>query len=355
MKKEIFDAANIYKTICMASSIGKKWGISVGELKKEYKMKNRDINALLSFLQNYTMKNNDYIQFEVYKLSHEFIKNKEIYNYTYEELIDYLEEVDLTHDVLDNDVFIRIQDKVLILGEKINEDSIDVRNASLIQSIYEVSESWNKISDFQMDEDYVLIKENIDLALKDKKNNKRNWINGIVKGYEISIVYKTPDVGIKQEKLLPMGMYYNKFLNRYICVYLESPYEAKNYKEIFLDEILSVRVHTDGIPYNFEFNIEEYITSNQIDKIVLYVFHEGNVSEKLKSLLADNQLDIKYGKDYDIFTFMTENYWQYIKVIKSYGRSVVVAEPEVVRKDIIDNINDALNIYENNINIHISK
>ncbi len=343
MKREIFDASNIYKAICLESSIGKKRGISIGELKKEYKMKNRDIKSLLSFLENYMT--DSYMQFEVYRLSNEVNANKELDNYTYEELADYLEEVDLTNDKLKNDVFIRIQDKVFILGEKINEHNIDIRNASLIQSIHDIGESWNKISDFQMDEEYILIKDNTSVVLKDKKINKKKWINGIVKGYETDIKYKISAGKTKEKTLLPMGIYYNKFLDCYICIYLDKPYEKKDYKEIILDDILSVTVHSNSILHNIDFNIDKYIKSNQKDKIVLYVFHEGNVGKKLKKLLADNQLDIKYGEDYDIFTFMTEDIWQYIKVIKSYGRSVIVAEPEEIKEYIKDNINETLNIY----------
>lgn len=40
-EKKTFDASNIYKTICLASSIGKKRGLSVRELKKEYKMETK--------------------------------------------------------------------------------------------------------------------------------------------------------------------------------------------------------------------------------------------------------------------------------------------------------------------------
>lgn len=352
MKREILNTSNIYKAICLASSMGKKLGLSVGKLKKEYKMKPRDIKLLLSFLENFIIDDNFYIQFEVYRLSNEIIANDKFNNCTYEELIDYIEDVDLTQDDLTNDVFIKIQDKIFILGEKIHEDNIDIRNASLIQSIRDIGETWNKISNFQINEDYILIKESTDLLPKDKKSIKRNWINAIVKGHQVNLEYKFSSGRKKDKKVLPIGMYYNKFLTDYIYIYLENLYEKKEYKDIYLSDISSIKVYDDDNSYSFDFNIDEYITSTQKEKIVLYVFHEGNVGKKLKSLLADNQLDVKYGKDYDIFTFMVEDSWQYMKVIKSYGRSVIVVEPEIIKENIIDNINETLNIYNNEINIH---
>lgn len=65
------------------------------------------------------------------------------------------------------------------------------------------------------------------------------------------------------------------------------------------------------------------------------------------------ELQIVNEVEYDVFTFMTENPWQYNKIIKSFGKSVVVMEPDYIREDMIESTKEALSFYESEITKNI--
>lgn len=173
MIQEIFKVSNIYQSICIASITGRERGISVKTLKKEFHMKKRDINSLLAFLNSYDMVEDNFLDFNVYKLTQSYTPQKD--NIPYNNLDDEdIEELVLDEDEIDNDTYIRITDSVMILNEKMKEDSVDFTNASFIHGIQEkMDEIWNKISDVKVD-DHVLIKEERESLREDMCRKK--WI-----------------------------------------------------------------------------------------------------------------------------------------------------------------------------------
>ena len=120
-----------------------------------------------------------------------------------------------------------------------------------------------------------------------------------------------------------------------------------------LDEIENIMMYEDQYRKRIDFNIQEYIESIQTEKMTLRVFREGKVIDKLKNLLCDNKLQIVNEVEYDVFTFMTENPWQYNTIIKSFGKSVVVMEPDYIREDMIESTKEALSFYESEITKNI--
>ena len=314
-------------------------------------MKNRDIKSLISFLKNYDLLDSEImVRYDTYKLTSNYTKEKD--HLPLNELDEEdVEDIDLEGDVIDNEAFIRIEDSVMILQERMKEYDVDLTNASFIHSIRdEMNEIWNKISDVKMNADYVILKEERNILLENIRTIKREWILAVVKRKAVLMDYRISGMEVKSQKVFPLGLYYNKFLEQYKCVYYD---EKEQCNEIMLDEIENIMMYEDQYRKRIDFNIQEYIESIQTEKMTLRVFREGKVIDKLKKLLCDNKLQIVNEVEYDVFTFMTENPWQYNKIIKSFGKSVVVMEPDYIREDMIESTKEALSFYESEITKNI--
>lgn len=345
MNQALREASDIYQSICMESMTGRKRGISVQTLKKEYHMKKRDIKAMIAFLNSYDMAG-DTVRFsyEIYKLTSGYTSEKDDLPFDCLDEGD-VEEVDLEEGQIDNQTYIKIMDSVMILGEKMKEGNIDPANASLIHSIQnEMNQVWNKISDVKMDADYVIIKEERTALQTGMRAKKMDWVWAVVKGNVLCMKYRDAASKSVQETIIPLGMYYNRFLDQYICVYQKE--DDTTQRGISLDQIDALEIQEDAYRSGISFHIDEYIKRVQTERMVLHVYKEANVIKKLETLLCDNQLVQTEEEEYHIFTFMTEHARQYMDVINSYGKSVVVIEPEDLRQEILRSTKEALAFYQ---------
>lgn len=344
MSQEILNTSNIYQSICMASITGRERGLSVKELKKTFHLKNRDIKSLISFLDSgYNAGSDPCFYFEVYRLTSRYTAQKDNLPYSCLDIED-TEDVNLEEDDIKDTMYIRIQDSVMILKERLKESDIDLTNASLLHSIQdEMRPVWNKISDFHMDSDYIVIREEKSDSYFDIKRKKSDWVTAVVKGMMVSLEQKDSSQKGKKENVLPLGMYYNSFLDAYICVYRDG---QSREQRIMLNEISKITAREE-YQTGIRFSIDDYIKKAQTKKMAIRVYKEGNVAKKLKKLLEENQLKVESGEEYDIFTFFTEDVRQYNKALKSYGRSVIVLEPEEIRGEMVRNTKEALQYYEN--------
>lgn len=353
--------SKIYQYICVTSETGRRRGCSIKELKKEFHLKNRDIVNLISFLNNYGSAN-VYSRFDIYRLTDHYMSQKDqkeslIFEALDDDDVNYPDiyiasddpdddDSDLSNDddmeyfdpkTSPDNTYIRIEDFSPML-EKLLIGDVDLTNAAFIHNLPDDIAS---ISDFKMSANYIVLKEeHMDRKTK-VPDKKMNWILAVVTNSMVSIAKITNPQTL--ETVLPLGMYYNKFLDKYYCVYQK---DEKKYQELALDEISKLETLDDKHGDDVHFNIDKYIKHIQKVQIVLRVYKEANVAEKLKKLLSDNQLSVKEGELYDIFTFMVKDAQQYIKTLKSYGKSVIVMEPADIRQEIIESTNEALNFYQ---------
>lgn len=339
-------ASHLYQSICTASTTGRKRGMSVKEIKKSFHLKNRDVEVLLHYL-NACAEEDDAcsFHFEVYRLTPQYDGGKDHLSFEYLTETD-VEDVDLEEGELDNDTYIRIEDSVRILREKLKETDMDWTNASFLHSIQEeLKPVWNKISEARMDEDYVVLRKDDAARQPEFLQRKRDWIFAAVKGIAASMGQKAPGGRIRTVRVIPLGMYYNLFLKQYFCVYLDDKGEQN---QIALDEICRLEPFWDdeADPENIPFQIEAYRKRAQSIRMKIKVYKEGNVAKKLRILLKDNQLKVEEKEAYDLFTFMAEDADAYGQVLKRYGKSVIVTEPEQVRKDMAKSTKEALKYYE---------
>lgn len=347
MSKERLKASNVYQSICTASTTGRKRGMSVKEIKKSFHLKNRDLEVLLHHLTTCAEEDDACsFHFEVYRLTPHYEAKKDYLSFDYLDEAD-VEDVDLEDEKLNNDMYIRIEDSVMILREKLKEADIDWTNASFLHCIQEeLKPVWDKISDARMDEDYVVIRGEGERRHTEFRRNKREWIFAAVRGLAVFLERKANGYGIRKSKVLPLGIYHNLFLDQYICVYQD---EQGGRRSISLDEIGRLETaREDGAdPENIPFQIESYRKQAQKIRMRVRVYREGNVAKKLRELLKNNQLKVEEKEEYALFTFMAEDAKPYGRALKRYGKSVVVVEPEEVRTDMAESTKEALRYYEN--------
>lgn len=339
--EKLFQTGRMYSDICYASCYGNQWGSLVKELRKKYNLRMRDIRNFVEFMLAYDSYDGRSFSYSIYR----FWKNEEIpdANIPFESLESYEEILD--EKEIDDDCFIRIVDDIIILQEKIAGLDINVTNASFVKRIREeVYSTWNRISDAKLNPEYIVNK-------KDEKNipehlvkSKKEWIEAAINCFQAVMQYRVGG-GTKfyQKKVWPLGLYYDKFLQKYYCVYTLDYEECL---EIELEDIFKISVQNQIGDMNFAFHIDEYIKKNQTEQMSLKVFHEAKVSQKLKTMLDENQLEVTEGKDYDIFTFRTDDPWQYLRIINGFGKSVIVEEPYYIREGVLDTTREALSYYE---------
>lgn len=345
MSEAIFKTSEIYQSICSASAFGRQRGMSVKELKKEFGMKNRDILSLLSFLDKLDISEDQMIRYDIYRLTDHYGKEREslIFDELDEEDIEY---IDLSENNLGNDVYIRIEDYIETLNRQI--EGLDITNASVIQKLGKYArDSWNRISSEKMNMEYVLIKGQQEPG--SEQSIKAGWIQAMLRGQKVQIQMELAGIH-KNIYVFPAGLYYNRFLDEYKCVYVDEKVVKKGgkleYYEWSLKDIVRLMLVEDADRLYNDLDLEKYLKSIQREKMVLKVFREGRVGEKLKFLLSENQLKIQTGADADLFTFWTDDPWQYLKIIMGYGKSVVVLEPEDIREEILNRTEEALRYYE---------
>lgn len=148
---------------------------------------------------------------------------------------------------------------------------------------------------------------------------------------------------IKEEEKIPVGLYYDKFLQKYYGVFLE---ENGTVNEIDISDIRKVNVSKEEISNNRNFDIQDYLTEIQKYKMVLRVYDEGNVRKKLELLLRDNQLKIEKKEDYDVYSIMVSDEQLYAEKIRQFGRSVIIEEPKEIKEDMIAEIKEIMTLYE---------
>lgn len=345
--------ADVYLDICIHSSNNQK-GMRVGDLRKKYKLSRNNVVTLLKCLNDYS--ENDYgkyvNQFEIYSFSDNDDMNAVKYS-DFDSKAGYYEADEIEEKGLDNfgdDDYIHFVDNMSILVKKLNEDNIDIANASFFAKINhdkKLLTLWDRISDVSPMENSIILKG----AEKDdswwENSSKKVWINGIIQSYWCDIKGKKWK---KTKSVLPLGLYFDYVLKRYKCVYYDEQKDC--IKEDWLNE-LNIEENKDNALVNglanmvkSGFDIGEHIKKIQNKKMVLKAYPEANVINKLKELLRNNQLETKSEKDgCEIFEFMTDDPDEYMEVFNEYGSSVLLLEPEESKQDVLDKIDVTLKKY----------
>jgi len=309
------DIINIYSYIC---SFGNK-GVSVGEIIKKFNIKKRDIVSFLKVMSNFS----DNIEFHYYSPEEDVV---------YEDF-----------DDIDESTIIDINDKIFYLNSRLSlNDSTKIQEIIEDYDIKVLDGVINKINDGQA-QDFTYITKG--KGLSDKQKKLKDEIIKVI-GME-SIIDLEYHNGASHERLRYVsiiGMYYERILKKYIVVISD-----KNGKisELYLQDIKEIyKLYKDKNELYKDFNIKDYLKSIRDKELTFIVFDEANVIKKLENVFKNFGYKIEEKEDYYIFTVNVENPFKYKEFINGFGRSIVVKYPENLRKNIYEENEKVLEIYE---------
>lgn len=309
------DIINIYSYIC---SFGNE-GVRVGEIIKKFNIKKRDIISFLKVMSN-------------------FSDNIEFHYYSPEEDIEYED-----FDDIDENTIIDINDKIFYLNSRLSLNySTKIQEIIEDYDIKDLDGVINKINDGQAQDFTYITKGN---GLSEKQKKLKDEIIKVI-GME-SIIDLEYYNGASYERLRYVsiiGMYYERILKKYIVIISD-----KNGKisELYLQDIKEIyKLYKDKNELYKNFNIKDYLKDIRNKKLTLIVFDEANVIKKLENAFKNFGYKIEEKEDYYIFTVNVEDPFKYKEFINGFGRSVVVKYPENLRKNIYEENEKVLKMYE---------
>lgn len=308
--------------------------ISIKKLKRYYHLKPRDIEVLLKFLVTYRI-----VYFEYAPCCEIFDENGQVIF-----LEEYCEE--------SKDIGQLIEDLIQQMG---NNGGIALKkNFGMLMKRKERMEFAQKLNSFhnlndnseynkKLDEllDVFWIKDRVDATLIDKsemssKIKKRilDIAQGIMENRKVTINH--------QDNMVAIGMYYDAFLQKDFVV-CEKSHEKFT---ICINDVTDARPISEDSYVKTDFSVAEYRESVNKFKMVVKVFDEANVIEKLKTLLKDNKVTSRDYDGYSILEFYTNDVEAYAEKLRQHGSSVLIMEPRETMEKIISEIQETLKEYQ---------
>ena len=344
----ILRASELYADICQKSLYGKQRGMLIYEIRKKYNLKKRDLTTLFQFLNKCVdVLREGHSNYYFYKVT-EKQKEEDKIELTDIDKIEWAAE-DCDIENFDDDCYVVIEDDISLLHKKIDEDNVDITNASLLVKLGKdksFQKIWKQVSRIPLGEEYIIDKGNDGEITHIFETTKKEWVQAIIKSNYVSVKgyrWSTPQI------VLPLGLYFDYVTKYYTCVYCRNIGEGL--EEIRLNEIEEIEICNNQLENALKkikqrFNIHDYVKSIQTEIMKIKVYREGKVIYKLQELLKENQYEIIEYDDYDIISFKTDDPDEYLKVLNGFGKSVIVLEPERLQDDVIEMIDNTLNKYE---------
>ena len=340
MKDDLLKICNIYRSICESTWHGKPKGIKIKDLKKQYGLKQRDMLTLLRFLQDFmSLNSEDRYSFEIMRYPKQVEdESSNFWESDYE--VDLGEGQGEFQNIKDTD-YILIHDNVELLLEKLDETDVDRTNPDFVARIIsENKEKWKEICNASFETDVLVNKAKNSLLQGKRREIKLDWLNAVLMKKYVNLTYKIPSNNIKTQRVVPLGFYYTYFSDEYRCIYLN---EEEEVVEIEISNIVKVSILKERKEYSFD--LAKYLYDIRTEDLVLRVYKEGNVVKKFTQQLTGYMFEIDEKDDYMQYRIKTDNVWLYEKVIKSYGRSIIVEEPQYFREYFRKETESALTYY----------
>lgn len=309
------DIMKLYSYICSFENEG----VNVGEIIKEFNIKKRDIVNFLKVMSN-------------------FSDNIEFHYYSPEEDVEYEDFEDI-----DEKTIIDINDKIFYLNSRLNlNDSTKIQEIIEDYDIKDLDEVINKINDGQAQEFTYITKGN---GLSEKERKFKDEIIKII-GTEgiVDLEYYNGNSYERLRYVSIIGMYYERILRKYILVISD-----KNGKisELYLQDIKEIyKLYKEKNELYKDFNIKDYLKDIRNKKLILIVFDEANVINKLERIFKSFEYKVEKKEDYYIFTVNVKDQFKYKEFINGFGRSVVVKYPEKLRDNIYEENEKILKMYK---------
>lgn len=332
MDDELIKVCEMYNEICNRSQFGDRKGMSIKEIKKRFGLKKRDIVVLLQFLNDIADLDSS-IEFTKYWDNGEIDDDFDDFD------IDSLDEY-----ASDENIYICIYENAHLLKNWITEEDINIQNDTFYHSLkkYDFAQVWDKISTVSDDRLHeFIINKNIVEKDTTEREIKLLLISAILNRNAVEMICYDEYRNRKRKKGYPLGLRYIKLLDTYKVILTE------NFKfswKIDLSQIAKITVLNEQ--HDKSFDIYEYLKKKRIEKVVLEVYNEGNVVKKLDQFLSEFKVRKIKRESFWEYRFMVEDVWMLEKMIKSFGRSVIVKKPDYFREKIYNETKEILDFYQ---------
>lgn len=329
MDDELKKAFSLYSEICNHSANGNRKGMSIAELKRKYGFKKRDIVVLLQFF------------IDVADLDH----NVDFVKYGKHGEVEDVELDNLEESAADGNIYIQIYDnKAFLLQKRIDENELNVKNDTFFQKVKldAADKALKEISNIsECDLESFIVSKGIKKKTKIERNKRLKLITAILARNKIKIEIRNDSQQARVKTINPLGLRYIKLQEIYELIYAE---DGKEIKKINVSKIMRIEVMEEK--YNRSFNISEYVKAERKTKMVLDIYNEGNVIHKWNELLTEYEVERSKKANFIEYSFMVENADIFENLVKSYGRSVIVIEPDYLRKKIYEDSKRILEYYQ---------
>ena len=227
--------------------------------------------------------------------------------------------------------------------------SLDILNVSLMKQYQEITDQMT--GPFILSNPTTIIDKRSSQTIQfqtEKETIKKMWIDAIIK-HKILKIVTSDGTAIENSEVKPLGLYYPDGSDRQRGVY-KKIVKTENSEEV-IDEVEfdNIRDCTELKNRRFKpipFSIKKYLNNKKQQYMLLRVYPQAHVLEKLKKVFIDNLQEESKSDGYVRVKVKTDDPMQYCKLLESYGKSVLVEEPKELQNQILENAKECLTFYE---------
>lgn len=223
-------------------------------------------------------------------------------------------------------------------------DSLDILNVSLMERYQSITSQIT--GPFLLSNPTTIIDKRTKQTIADQTEKiqiKETWTQAIIKHNILEIMIRDGNI-IENKEVKPLGLYFPEGSDCPRVIFL--PVESKEIREIELDNIRRCTKLKNRRFKAVPFSIEKYLKNKKPQYIILRVYPQAHVLDKLKKVFSTNlQVDSETA-DFVRVKIKTDSPMQYCKLLESYGKSVLVEEPKELQNQIIENAKECLAFYE---------
>ena len=276
------------------------------------------------------------------------------FNVNLKDIKDFIRVLDLFYEEIHYEI-INNEDSNLFeedLNEYIDKNSIIIiqgyayflkskYNPVINSNIYEILKYYNKGNNIidiigkPISYKYIDKSSTDENVLGESNEIKQNIINAIVENKYIELTYKNKANSLISINGYVLGIYYDEILNEYFVI-------LNDYLEININSIVKFHILNKKINFKVKFDVGDYLKNKACNRLVLKVYKEANVIEKINFVFRNNKYTITNKNEYIIYNILVDNPFKYINIINNFGMSVIVMEPLDLREKIITQTKNAI-------------
>lgn len=283
---------------------------------KKYNLKKKDIISFLKVMSNF-----ESIEFYYYSPDE---------NKIYEDFSE-----------IEEDTIIEIRDELYTLNKKLCEDdSIKLQEIVEDYCNKELNNLVEKIGNEEVFHMPYIVKG---VGLNKNEESIKNKLKECIGFNNIIDIQLKEGANKTLRNVAPIGLYFNDVIQQYNVVITNKDGEVKELKLNNIGNIYDIYKEKNVL--HLDFSIKNYLSLKRNIPMILIVFNEAKVIEKIESSFKNFMSECKKADEYNVYKIMVEDPLKYKDFINSFGRSIIVKEPIELRDTIIQETKNIIKKY----------